>query len=202
MQQTLTPKQKEVLDFIRRFIDDHDYAPSYREIGRFLGLSSPATVAEHVEALRQKGWLEKSPAEARSIKVTPAWNELNDSIPLLGIIAAGKPIQAITSTETIEIPRSMMAPDVYALKVAGDSMINDGILDGDYVIIKRTKQPRNGEIVVALLDEDQVTLKRYYKEKDCICLQPANGNYPPIRTRDVTIQGTALGVIRQLSKIF
>ncbi len=195
----LTPKQKSVLDYLRAFTEDHAYAPSYREIAEHLGLKSVATVAEHVETLERKGFLSKDRLEARSIQVTPAWDERTFEIPLMGAIAAGSPIAAIRTNETIDIPRSMMGPDVFALRVRGDSMIDDGILDGDYVVIRRTSTPRNGDIVVALLEQDNVTLKRYYKEKDAIRLQPANPKYPPIRTNQVDIQGKVLGVIRNLS---
>ena len=201
MKGAITPKQKMVLDFVRNYIEDHDYAPSYREIASSLNLNSVATVAEHISALQTKGHLIKEQSEARSLQLTPRWDERVFEVPMLGIIAAGKPIDAIRTAETIDIPRSMMAPDVFALKVQGDSMIEDGILTGDYVIIRKTNEPKNGDIVVALLDDEYVTLKRYYKEKDYIRLQPANGKYPPIRTRHVTIQGKVLGVIRQLSTV-
>jgi len=200
MGNTLTPRQKLVLDYIRAYIEDHDYSPSYREICQYLGLKSVATVAEHVNALQSKGFLNKDPLEARSIQVTPAWDERSFEIPLFGSIAAGSPIEAIRTNETIEIPRSMMGPDVFALKVRGDSMVDDGILDGDYVVIQRTDQPKNGDIVVALLEKENVTLKRYYKEKDRIRLQPANPKYPPIRTNHVSIQGKVLGVMRLLNQ--
>lgn len=198
---TLTPKQKTVLDYVRAFIRDHDYAPSYREIAEHLGLRSVATVAEHIATLHNKGHLEKEALEARSIQVTPLWDDRTFGIPLLGSIAAGSPIAAIRTHETIDIPRSMMGRDVFALRVSGDSMVDDGILDGDYVVIQRTEQPRNGDIVVALLEEENVTLKRYYKEKDRVRLQPANPKYGPIYTNNVQIQGRVLGVIRQLGLV-
>ncbi len=195
---TLTPKQKEVLDYIRAYIEDHDYSPSYREIAQHLGVRSVATVAEHIETLHGKGYVEKDPLEARSLQVTPSWDERIFEIPLLGSIAAGAPISAIRTHETIEIPRSMMGRDVFALKVRGNSMVDDGILDGDFVVIQQTSAPRNGDIVVALLEQENVTLKRFYKEKDKICLKPANSEYAPIYAQDVQIQGRVLGVIRQL----
>lgn len=198
----LTPKQKSVLDYLRAYIEDHNYAPSYREIAHHLSLKSVATVAEHVETLERKGFLSKDRLEARSIQVTPSWDERTFEVPLMGAIAAGSPIAAIRTNETIDIPRSMMGPDVFALRVRGDSMVDDGILDGDYVVIQRTSQPKNGDIVVALLEEENVTLKRYYKEKTGIRLQPANPKYPPIRTSHVDIQGKVLGVIRQFGSIF
>lgn len=199
---SLTPKQKQILDFVRDFIDDHGYSPSYREIAKRMNLKSVATVAEHIESLSQKGFLNKDGVgTARSIQVTPRWDERTFEIPLFGRIAAGAPIEAIRSYETIDIPSSMMSPNVFALQVVGDSMIDDGILEGDYVIIERTQNPKNGDIVVALLDEDSVTLKRYYKEKNGIRLQPANGKYPPIRVKEVLIQGKVLGVIRHLGSL-
>ncbi|MBI2590086.1 transcriptional repressor LexA [Candidatus Berkelbacteria bacterium] len=201
MHQLPTPKQKAVLEYLRTYINDHEYAPSYREIAQHFELKSVATVAEHIESLRLKGHICKDEG-ARAVQVTPAWDERTHEIPLLGVIAAGNPIAAIRTNETIDIPRSMMGHDVYALKVSGDSMVHDGILDGDYVVIQRTKQPKNGDIVVALLEEENVTLKRYYKEKGRIRLQPANPKYPPIYTNDVSIQGRVLGVIRQFSPIY
>ena len=196
---SLTPKQKVILDYIRGYIEDHEYAPSYREIAEHFGLKSVATVAEHIGALQEKGHLDKDPLEARSLQLTPTWDERAYEIPLMGAIAAGSPIAAIRTSETIDIPRSMMGRDVFALKVSGDSMVDDGILDGDYVVIQRTDKPKNGDIVVALLEEDNVTLKRFYKEKGRIRLQPANPKYRPIYTDKASIQGKVLGVIRQLS---
>lgn len=197
MAQPLTPKQKDILDYIERYIDRHDYAPSYREIGEAFSLSSVATVAGHIDALKSKGYLTHAENLARSIQLTPAFDERMFTIPLLGLIAAGEPIEAIRTQETIDIPKDMMKKDVFALKVRGDSMIDDGIFDGDYVIIQRVVNPTNGDIVVSLLDGENVTLKRFYKEKDRIRLQPANKNYKPIYTQSVSIQGKVLGVIRK-----
>lgn len=195
--ESLTRRQKEVLDYLRGFIGKHEYAPSYREIADHFGFSSVATVAEHVDTLKAKGYLENEENMARSIQLTPTWDERTFSIPLLGAIAAGLPIEAIRTSETIDIPKDMMGRNVFALKVRGDSMIEDGILDGDYVIIEQTGTPRNGDIVVALVEGSNVTLKRFYKEKDHIRLQPANGRYQPIRTKRVVIQGKVRGVIRK-----
>lgn len=196
--QSLTKKQAEILDFVRRFIDNHGYSPSYREIGEAFELSSVATVAEHINTLQNKGYLENSdPGNARSLQLTPIWDEQNFAIPLMGYIAAGEPIEAIRTDESIDIPKDMMAKGVFALKVRGDSMINDGIFDGDYVIIEPCSQPQNGEIVVALLDRENATLKRFYKEGNHIRLQPANSAYAPIRTRRVVIQGRVRGMIRK-----
>lgn len=196
----LTKRQAQILSYITDFIQKEGYAPSYREIGEHFALSSTATVAEHVEALRQKGHLTYEERLARSIQVTPDLNP-NDmvAVPLLGAIAAGRPIEAVVTSETIEIPRDMMAPNVYALRVKGDSMIKDGILSGDYVIIQQTNQAKNGEIVVALLENESVTLKRFYRERDHIRLQPANDSYEPIRVKQVSIQGKVRGLIRKFA---
>jgi len=193
----LTKRQTEILSFIRSFIDSNDYAPSYREIAKSLGLSSVATVAEYISVLEIKGYLTRETSSARSLQLTPSWDERVFEIPLVGTIAAGRPIEAIRTSETIDIPRDMMGPNVFALKVSGDSMVDDGIMDGDYVIIEKTASPKNGDIVVALIDHDNVTLKRFYREKTRIRLQPANKNYKPIYTRRALVQGRVKGVIRK-----
>ncbi len=193
----LTKRQSEIFDYIKDFILKHDYAPSYREIAEHFNLASIATVAEHIESLKEKEYLRGDLSGARSLQLSPQWDNETFNIPLMGSIAAGSPIEAIRTKETIDIPRDMMGPHIFALKVRGDSMIDDGILDGDYVIIENTTNPKNGDIVVALLDNDNVTLKRYYKEKDHIRLQPANSKYNPIRVKKVTVQGKVKGVIRK-----
>jgi len=195
--ETLTKRQKQILDYLEQFIDENGYAPSYREICQFFGLSSVSTVAEHIETLAHKGFLQKSDNEARSLQLTPTWEDEAFEIPLMGTIAAGSPIQAVRTQETIDIPRDMMGPKVFALKVKGSSMIEDGIFDGDYVIIEQTQTAKNGDIVVALLDRENVTLKRYYQEKDHIRLQPANSSMKPIRVKNVVIQGRVKGIIRK-----
>ncbi len=197
----LTKKQKEILDYIREFISDNGYAPSYREIAQFFELSSTGTIAEYISILEQKGYLSKEAMEARAIQLTPAFDdgvELH-SIQLLGIIDAGRPIEAIRTNETIDIPRDMMGRHTFALKVRGESMIDDGILEGDYVIIEQTSSPRNGDIVVALIDNTNATLKRFYAEKSNIRLQPANKAMKPMlfKKSRVTIQGRVKGVIRK-----
>lgn len=197
MAEPLTRRQKEVLEYLRAFIDKHDYAPSYREIADHFGFSSVATVAEHIDGLKAKSYLENEENMARSIQLTPTWDERSFKIPLLGGIAAGLPIEAIRTSETIDIPRDMMGRNVFALRVRGDSMEEDGILDGDFVIIEQTSTPKNGDIVVALVEGNNVTLKRFYRESDHIRLQPANGKYQPIRTKRVVVQGKVRGVIRK-----
>lgn len=198
----LTPKQKLILDFIEQFINENDYAPSYREIAENFGFSSVATVAEHIENLRLKGYLANQDTGYRSLKVTnvdiePESGLFAVSVPLLGAIRAGKPIEAVRTSETLEVPKDMMGKNVFALKVRGDSMMDDGILDGDFVVVEPCQNPKNGDIVVALINKDEVTLKRFYREKDHIRLQPANKKYQPIRVKKVSIQGKVRGVIRK-----
>lgn len=193
----LTKKQKQILDFISDFIANNDYAPSYREIGEYFNFSSVATVAEYVDILKQKGYLNKQLNCARSLQLTPSFEPERFEAPLLGLIAAGQPIEAIRTHETIDIPKDMIGKQTFALQVRGDSMKEDGILDGDYVIIEQCRTPRNGEIVVALVDQANVTLKRFYKEGDHIRLQPANSAYAPIISRKVIVQGRVKGVLRK-----
>ncbi len=198
----LTPKQKAILEFVENFITTNDYAPSYREIADNFGFSSVATVAEHIENLKLKGYLATDDSSYRSLKVTGIEVDANSdlfsiAIPLLGAIQAGQPIEAIRTSETLEVPRDMMGKNVFALKVRGDSMIDEGILDGDYVVVEPCTNPKNGDIVVALISKDSVTLKKFYREKDHIRLQPANKKYEPIRVKKVSIQGRVRGVIRK-----
>lgn len=190
----LTKKQQQILEYIDLFITNNGYSPSYRELASNFNLSSVATVAEHINSLRNKGYLDCKSKQARSITLTT--ND-NISIPFLGFIAAGLPIEAVQTNETLDIPKDMSGKNVFALKVKGDSMIDDGILNGDYVIIEQSNIARNGDIVVALLNKNEVTLKRFYKRNNYIYLQPANKKYKPIKTKDVEIQGTVKGVIRK-----
>lgn len=198
--QPLTKKQRIIFDFVEKFIDKHDYAPSYREIGEHFGLNSVATVAGHIETLREKGYLNQEQGSARSLQLTARPEEHSLQIPLMGTIAAGFPIEAIRTPETIDIPADMRSPNVFALKVAGDSMVDDGIMEGDYVIVEPTEKPVNGDIVVSLIDGDAVTLKRFYLERDHVRLEPANANYEPIRVKKVTIQGRVKGIIRKFTR--
>ena len=193
----LTKRQKEILDFIKDFLAQHEYAPSFREIGEHFGYKSVATVSEHIDALQNKEYLTKDSTMARSLQLTPLWDERVFEIPLLGTIAAGRPIEAIRTRETIQIPKDMMAKNVFALKVRGSSMIDEGIYEGDYVIIQPTQTAQNGEIVVALIDNDNVTLKKFYREKKGVRLEAANAKMKPMRFKKVVIQGRVKGVIRK-----
>lgn len=207
MPEPLTKRQKEVLDYVSQFIELHGYAPSYREIAEAFKLGSVATIAEHIDTLVQKGLLQKNDNAARSITLVQPKDEEFDSehaigLPILGLIAAGQPIETIQGhTETLEVPPFMVGRrHSYVLQVKGQSMIEDGILDGDYVVIQEKSTPSNGEVVVALVNGSEATLKRYYKEKDHIRLQPANSSMEPIivpKNTPIEIQGVVIGVIRK-----
>lgn len=205
MPEPLTKRQKEILDFVTQYIELHGYAPSYREIAQAFKMGSVATVAEHVDNLVTKGLLRKSDNEARSlqlIKEADFQDERSIGLPVLGLIAAGQPIETIEGhQETLEVPPFMVGRrNSYVLQVKGDSMIEDGILNGDYVVIQEKEVPSNGEVVVALVGGSEATLKRYYKEKNHIRLQPANSTMDPIIVDPQTpiqIQGVVIGVIRK-----
>jgi repressor LexA len=194
----LTKKQKQVLDFITQFIQTYEYAPSYREIAEHFGLSSTATIHEHVKALEDKGVISSSHNAARSLEVvTKQRFGKSIELPLAGLITAGVPIEAIETNETIAVPQNMIKDEnSFVLKVKGESMIEDGILDGDYVIVERNFYPHNGDVVVALLDNTYATLKKYYREKDRIRLQPANKTMKPIYAKNPAIQGIVKGIMR------
>ena len=205
MGEPLTKRQKEVLDFVTQYIELNGYAPSYREIAEAFRLGSVATVAEHIETLVDKGLLQKGDNTARSLQlIKPEEFESQNAVglPILGLIAAGQPIETIDGhTETLEVPPFMVGRrHSYVLQVKGQSMIEDGILDGDYVVIQEKDVPSNGEVVVALVNGSEATLKRYYKEKGQIRLQPANSTMDPIIVKPGTpiqIQGVVIGVIRK-----
>ncbi len=196
----LTPKQKEVLDFIVQFLNEKGYPPSFREIASGLDLASPSTVHVHIQALKERGYLKRN-GEMRNLEPTDkavSWGK-SVLLPLKGLIAAGVPIEAVEERETFAVPVEL-APDSansYVLRVKGDSMIEDGIFDGDYVVIERNPSPKNGEVVVALLDNEYATLKRFYRERDRIRLQPANSTMKPIYCYDPLIQSVVRAVIRK-----
>lgn len=196
----LTKRQSITLDFIREFLARHNYAPSYRDIMTGTGIFSPATAYNHVQSLRDKGYLSLTDGQMRSVELTEKSNMFTRGIelPLVGIIAAGKPIEAIENNESISVPLELLPNlNCYVLQVKGESMIEDGILDGDYVIVERSFYPENGETVVALLDNENATLKRYYQEKTRIRLQPANKTMKPLYTRNPVIQGIVRGILRK-----
>ncbi|MCI0479249.1 transcriptional repressor LexA [Candidatus Uhrbacteria bacterium] len=201
----LTPKQKEVLDFIVQFLNERGYPPSFREIASGLDLASPSTVHVHIQALRERGFLRNNGSSSRDLEPTDKAVRWGRSVvlPLLGLITAGQPIEAVEEHETMAVPVDL-APDSsnsYVLRVKGESMIDDGILDGDYVVVERNPSPKNGDVVVALLDNAYATLKRFYRERDRIRLQPANSKMKPIYCHDPLIQGVVRAVIRTFRPI-
>ena len=199
--QNLTKKQSQVLDIIKFYIRDYGYAPSIREMAKELGVSSPATIKEHLAALVKKGYLRRTDETMRNIEPTKKVWQLAQTIelPLAGLIAAGEPIEALEEHgETVAVPADLAENgNAYVLRVKGDSMIEDGIYDGDYVIVERNFYPKNGDVVVALLDNQYATLKRYYREASRIRLQPANRNYNSIYVKNPAIQGIVRGLIRK-----
>jgi repressor LexA len=201
---SLTKRQKEVLDFLRDFIRDRGYSPSFEEIAGALGMSSVATVHKHLTHLTEKGYIRHEHNQKRSIEVEGEdFSEVPMvELPLLGTIAAGEPIEAIENRETISVPAEL-APSrgrrTFVLKVKGNSMIDDHIMDGDFVIVVEGQAADNGQTVVALLDGEKATLKKYYRDKDSVRLQPANETLEPIvvKGRDIRIQGIVVGLMRR-----
>lgn len=197
----VTRRQKEVLDFISGFVQRNGYSPSFEEIARGLELKSLATVHKHITNLQNKGLLQRAHNRSRSIDVMPARSKTRtaDRLPLMGRIAAGFPVEASENPETISLTDIIGNKDVFVLQVRGDSMRDEHILDGDYVLIERARSAREGEIIVALVNGAETTLKRYYMEGSMIRLQPSNMEMDPIfvPAAQVSIQGRALGVIRK-----
>ena len=195
----LTKRQKEIFDFVRAYIERDGYAPSLEEIGAHFGLSSVATVHKHVQNLVEKGLLRKAWNRSRSIELVEAEAPTAAQIPLLGAVAAGRPIEAISSPGTIQVPAEMVgSKECFALRVEGESMIDDHILDGDTVVLESRKEPRNGETVVAMIRREEVTLKRFYLDGPTVRLVPANPALQPMEfpAEDVEIQGVVVGLLR------
>jgi len=205
----LTKRQKQVLDCLVSFQNKKGYAPSYEEIAKGLDLASLATVHKHILTLERKGFIRRGYNQSRSIEVLqlpkPVREEIIEraavtEIPLLGRIATGKPLESVEDRETISLSDFTRSKNVFVLKVKGQSMVEDHILDGDFVVVEPTQVANNGEIVVALLHGEEATLKRFYREgAGRIRLQPANSEMEPIRVaaNDVKIQGRVLGVLRK-----
>ena len=201
----ITEKQNKVLDFIKKFTATHGYPPSIREIGASLGLSSPATVHTHVKKLCNAGYLkvDNNKFRAMEILVDNEYEEKEEElikVPLLGKITAGSPIEAIERpNEFFSLPASLIPAKetIFTLNVSGESMINAGIYDGDIIIVQKQNTARNGDIIVAMTDENEVTLKTFYKEKNYIRLQPENDTMEPIILNNVTILGKAIGLYRK-----
>jgi repressor LexA len=203
----LTKRQKQVLDFIAGFVDDNHYSPSYDEIARGLNLASLATVHKHISVLEAKSYLKRGFNQSRSLELTAKYMaELQRTkppsmeIPLLGRIAAGSPVEAVEQRETLNFADFTSGSNTYALEVRGNSMIDDHICDGDIILLEKTAQAKDGDIVVALVAGSETTLKRLYRESaDTIRLQPANSTLKPIvvPAADVQIQGRLLAVLRK-----
>jgi len=195
-----TEKQLQIINFIQDFIEDKSVSPTLEEIARFFSVSK-ITIYEHVAALEKKGALRKSKNRARSIELISSEERETLSrfkVPVLGKIAAGQPIEAVETAEQFDV--SSLFPDnkeCFLLKVTGDSMIDDQIADGDLVLVEKRSSPRNGEIVVAIINDNEATLKRFFREKDRIRLQPANPTMGPIYAEKVKVRGVVIGVIRK-----
>ena len=199
--QPLTKRQREILDYLDEFIQQHGYAPSLEEIGRRFSLSSLATVHKHLTNLQDKGFIRRAWNRSRSVELIPVHvGSRSLELPLMGYVAAGAPIEAITSNETIAVPEHFIGKrDTYVLRVKGDSMIDEQIRDGDYVIVEDRKTAQNGEMVIALLNGTEVTLKSLYRNGTTIQLQPANPAMQPIIVKEdaLQIQGVVVGVMRR-----
>ncbi|MFQ5704264.1 MAG: transcriptional repressor LexA [Gemmatimonadales bacterium] len=200
---TLTRRQKQILDYVETYIREQGYAPSFEEIAAEFHFASLATVHEHLTNLERKGYIRRAHNESRAIELIPKPGYAAAvELPLLGQVAAGAPIEAIPTPETIAVPEGLVPPrgSAYVLRVNGDSMIDEHIEDGDYVVVNSRQSANNGEMVVALIDGTSATVKRYYREAGgWIRLQPSNDRVTPIRAHeeDVLIQGVVVGVIRK-----
>lgn len=199
----LTRRQKEILDYLQSYIQEHGFAPSFEEIAEHFAFASLATVHEHLTNLQRKGYIRRGYNESRSIELVPPPGQSGATeLPLLGEVAAGEPIEAVTAPETLSVPNDLMPRrgHAYVLRVRGNSMIDEHIENGDYVVVKGRETADNGEMVIALVDGSSATVKRLFREAGgWIRLQPANSQIPPLRVHedDILIQGVVVGVIRK-----
>ena len=203
----ITRRQHELYDFLSRYISEHGHSPSYEEIREGMGLNSLATVHKRVTNLEKKGLLTRDYNRSRSIDLLPPRGKLKQSmavntgvvLPLVGRIAAGRPIEAVETAETISLADFVRSKEVFVLEVRGDSMQDEAILNGDFVLVEKTKTAHNGDIVVALIDHSDATLKRFFREGDNIRLQPSNAAMKPIivPAASVEVQGRVIGVLRK-----
>ena len=206
MMTNLSKRQQEILDFIKRSVREKGYPPSVREIGKAVGLSSSSTVHGHLARLEAKGLIRRDPTKPRAIEILDN-NPVIEAdfnvrkVPVVGRVTAGQPITAIENIEDYFPLPENIAPggdQVFMLEVIGDSMIEAGILDGDYVIVRQQQTAENGDIVVAMTEDDEATVKRFYKENNYIRLQPENSTMDPIIVTNVTILGKVIGVYRKI----
>lgn len=202
----ILPKTKQkVLQYLKDYIGQHGYAPTLTEIAKYMGVSALSTVHEHLAFLEERGFIERADGEERGITLSNRLKAFatelarSISLPVVGAIAAGYPIEAIEGRDQhMAVPEELVrGKNAYVLKVKGDSMIESFIADGDYVVVEKTDFARDGDTVVALLDDGTATLKKMFKKRNFIRLQPANRKYSPIDVKSVVIQGKVLGVIRQ-----
>jgi repressor LexA len=203
----ITRRQRELYDFLSRFVAENGYSPSYEEIKVGMGLSSLATVHKHVTNLEKKQLLTRDYNRSRSIDLLPPKGKLKQSmavntavvLPLVGRIAAGRPIEAVQNNETISLADFVRSKEVFVLEVRGDSMQDEAILDGDYVLVEKAKTAHNGDIVVALIESTDATLKRFYREGENVRLQPSNAAMKPliVPAATVEVQGRVIGVLRK-----
>jgi repressor LexA len=202
IKQDLSKRQREIFEFIRSYLASHGYPPTVREIGKAVGLHSSSTVHAHLAKLEGLGVLKRDPTKPRAIEVLieKAKRVARPGVPLVGSVAAGEPVLAEENIEEyLEVP-SLIGGEGgdYVLRVRGDSMVDAGILDGDFVVVRPADTARNGEIVVALVGEDEATVKRYFREKDHVRLQPENKSMKPIRSREVSLLGKVVGMFRSV----
>ncbi len=212
MRTTLTPRRKEILEYLQGYIAEHGYAPTIQEIGQHFNLNSTATVHKHLTALEELGFIERWQHRTRAIECKGEkqenkqpithWQTEEDisQVPMLGRIAAGRPIEAILVPETTYVPKDMIARGrIFALQVQGDSMIDEGIFDKDTIVVMAKQSAENGQIVVALVDSQHATVKKFYREKAGVRLQPANEAHKPLllEADRIQIQGIVIGVIRR-----
>jgi|TARA_B100001750_G_scaffold199622_1_gene173343 repressor LexA len=200
----LTKRQKEIVDYLRGYISRYGYAPTFDEIASSFGFTSKGTVYKHIRALKEKGVIQHQWNKARSIELRPEKTSIN-SLEILGTVAAGKPIEAIPDLEAMEVPSSFLKRGKhYVLKVYGDSMIEDHIQSGDFVIVQEKVEASNGQTVVALIEYNEVTIKKFFRDKDTIELRPANKQMKPMvyNLDKVKIQGVVVGVMRKYNGDF
>lgn len=201
----LSKRQQQILDFIKQEVRTKGYPPSVREIGEAVGLASSSTVHGHLARLESKGFIRRDPTKPRAIEILDGYESIPKTnvvnVPIVGKVTAGQPITAIENIEEyFPLPERFVSPDdqVFMLQIVGESMIEAGILDGDYVIVRQQQTANNGDIVVAMTEDHEATVKRFFKEKDHIRLQPENSSMEPIIVQNATILGKVIGVYRAI----
>jgi repressor LexA len=193
----LNQKQKQVLEYIKSYIDDRGFPPSIREICRKLGFASPRAGQKYLEALEEKGFIQRE-SKPRGIKIMGGARLKSVLLPFFGYIAAGAPIEVVEDAEEMEVPAALVGRrPCYVLQVKGNSMIEDHIVDGDLIVVERCETADDGEVVVALVNRSAATLKRLYRERDRVRLEPANSSMKPIYVKDVAVQGKVRGLFRK-----